>query len=253
MSAATDTAPPTARDSSAGLPLGLPCPNGTLVLLRHRRRARYRPALAPAAGGERRTAIAGLRLWGMADDAPRPWAGGSNASPTSSCIMSDTSKATLPPRRRTARGRRKSGRRGCGPSARAAPAPRGQALPRAPRRQAAPAHRMRASVPAAPPAAPRACAYGRAADRSRASTAATSHPAAFLPNVVGRACWRSVRATIGVDLWRPASSAVRRPGARGRRATRSRTLRRTSMRAVSMTSWLVAPKWAQPAMSGGSP
>ena len=57
----------------------------------------------------------------------------------------------------------------------------------------------RGEVPAAPPS----CAARRSsrtdASRRRASTTATSQPAAFSPNVVGTACWRSVRAAIGVE------------------------------------------------------
>ena len=61
-----------------------------------------------------------------------------------------------------------------------------------------------ASVPAAPPSS---AASGSAASRSRASRTARSQPAALKPNVVGSACWSSVRAGIRVPLCSSASRA----------------------------------------------
>ena len=105
------------------------------------------------------------------------------------------------------------------------------------------------SVPAAPPScAARPCRRS-SVSRPAASITATSHPAAFRPKVVGTACCRSVRPTIGVSR----CSRARRAHPVRTRATSSRirssARRVTSIAAVSITSWLVAPRWTKRACS----
>src|SRR3954454_25223301 len=51
-------------------------------------------AIVAAANAD--AAATGLRLCGMVDEPPRPSPDGSKASPTSVCIISDTSRAILP-------------------------------------------------------------------------------------------------------------------------------------------------------------
>ena len=115
---------------------------------------------------------------------------------------------------------------------------------------AAPA-RATPSVPAAPPS----CTGERAREpsRSRASTTASSQPAALSPKVVGKglleqrpaghhACRGARPASPAQAAATPSSSARIRPSAR----------LATSIAAVSITSWLVAPRWTKPAASSSS-
>ena len=108
----------------------------------------------------------------------------------------------------------------------------------------------RARVPAAPPA----CTGSRSATSAtcrRASCTPVSHWAAFRPNVVGTACWVSVRPTMRVSRWVRARCARALPVAARSAATRARPSRATTIRAVSRTSWLVSPRWTPDAASSG--
>ena len=130
----------------------------------------------------------GLRLCGIVDEPPLPGADGSNASPTSVCISSETSRAILPsvPVRR--------------PSTVATSAMRSRCVSTAHRAASrSSARASAASTRALDRRARRACRRRRRTAR-RASAAATpaiaprwrsiaeSHPAAFRPNVTGVAC-----------------------------------------------------------------
>ena len=78
--------------------------------------------------------------------------------------------------------------------------------------------------------------------RTRAVCTSTSQPAALKPNVVGTACWSSVRAAIGVSRWRRASPAQSSSTALSSWSTIASARFATSIAALSMMSWLVAPK-----------
>ena len=80
------------------------------------------------------------------------------------------------------------------------------------------------------------------ASRARASSTATSHPAALSPNVVGTACCSSVRPAIGVSRCVRASVAQASATPPSSASTSPSALRATSIAAVSITSWLVAPR-----------
>ena len=113
--------------------------------------------------------------------------------------------------------------------------------PRAPRSPSA------ERVPAAPPssaARPRSAAHP-AAHRRRAPP--TSQPAAFSPNVVGTACCSSVRAGHRrVPVRSRERRATRPPRGRDRPGPARARVRATSIAAVSITSWLVAPRCTAP-------
>ena len=84
---------------------------------------------------------------------------------------------------------------------------------------------------------------------SYASRTPVSHCAALSPNVVGTACWVSVRATIGVSRW--LSARRRAPAcARSLEASGPTASRAPSMSAVSTTSWLVRPRCSHAAAAG---
>ena len=151
--------------------------------------------------------------------------------------------ARAPARRRARRRARRPAR---GAHATAAPIPRDRAALRAGAARPGPAAPRAASVPPAPPS----CAgSATAASLRRASTTATSQPAAFSPNVVGTACWSSVRAAIGVARCASASSAQAAATPSSSSRIKVRASRATSIAAVSTMSWLVAPKWTKPAAS----
>ncbi len=99
------------------------------------------------------------------------------------------------------------------------------------------------SVPAGPPSWT-ARRSSRTKPRSvRAASTPSSHPAAFSPNVVGTACWSSVRPIIGVERCASASPAhAAATASRDARIAPSAS-RETSIAAVSRMSWLVAPWW----------
>ena len=193
-------------------------------------------------------AATGLRLCGIVDEPPRP-SPASCASPTSVCASSTTSNPALPhapaatpsaPARVASRVRSVChGSTGaCSPSRRAnAAATAGPSSPSA------------ANVPAAPPSwAARAPSASRR-DAPAASSAAIQ-PAALRPNVTGTACCSSVRPAIGVVRCSRASAAARSP-ARPRSATIDGSVRRAiSTSAVSIRSWLVAPRWTWAAAAG---
>ncbi len=94
----------------------------------------------------------------------------------------------------------------------------------------------------------RAAELGRQRPRTRkaplrASTTATSQPAAFSPNVVGTACCSSVRPAIGVSRCVSASRAQAAATPASSSAISASARRATSIAAESTMSWLVAPKW----------
>ena len=182
----------------------------------------------------------GLRLCASVDDEPRPSPAGSLSSPTSVWAISTTSSAILP----------------------SAPASVARADPRAATRTrivcqgsegsarpsvlamrpmtCGPCSPSAASVPAAPPSC--TASRSRASSTRRcASSVPTSHVAALPPNVVGSACWSSVRATIGVARWFSASEAQAELTRATSASTSSSARRLTSIAAVSTMSWLVAP------------
>ena len=136
------------------------------------------------------------------------------------------------PRRGTARGRA-AGR----------PGPRGPAgLP--------PSSTTAAWVPAAPP-----ICTGKAS-RSRSSYASrtpASHCATLSPNVVGTACWVSVRATIGVSRCVAGEHGEPLGLSRGSRPAAAATAScAISISAESTTSWLVRPRCSHAAAVGCS-
>lgn len=178
-------------------------------------------------------AATGFCLCGIADDPPAVFGDlpdlGGRQPPH---IVGDL-PISLPPRRR----HRQAAPAGCDRCARA----RARAVARVRRRGRRPRRsragrarpgcpRPRRTAPAAPtPAATPGAGCG----------AAPTADAATAPNVVGNACWPSVRATIGVSRWVRARSAHARS-----RSGRSRAVpaRSSSTRAVSRMSWLVAPR-----------
>ena len=109
-----------------------------------------------------------------------------------------------------------------------------------------------AMVPAAPPTWTGSTS---AATSSYASSTPVSQPAALRPNVVGTACWVSVRADHG------RGAVLSRPGGRGsrpgplQRGAHGRVIasRAQSISAVSTTSWLVSPRCSHRAASGRCP
>ena len=106
-----------------------------------------------------------------------------------------------------------------------------------------------ARVPAAPPSCTARRSCSMRASAARASTTATSQPAALRPNETGTACWSRVRPTIGVERCVSASSAHRAASWSSSARISSRTRRVTSIAAVSRMSWLVAPLWTSSAAS----
>ena len=122
---------------------------------------------AMVAAASATAAAVGLRLCGMVEEVPRPGAAGSNASATSVCIMSETSRAILPQVPvRIAKAHASSASRsrwlchgasGIGRSSRARAAPP-TSMPRSLRA---------ASVPAAPPNCSSSASLRRRRKRSR--------------------------------------------------------------------------------------
>ena len=208
------------------------------------------PACAAASSAHARASVAptGLRLCGIVDEPP---ASPSAASPTSVCASSCTSSAIFAAHAgsRPERGAElgdaapvgvpREGRNGQPELARVG-LEHGNPPVAEPRERAPPRRR----------AVPRAVRDGRGRAHARAPTTATSQPAAFRPNVVGTACWRSVRAAIGVERCSRASVAQ----AAATRSASPRIVpsaaRATSIAAVSTTSWLVAPRCTQEEASG---
>ena len=236
------------------LPFGLPRPNSPLVLLWHPGQHHARPGPRPA--GRRpgpRPPSRGCACAAVTTSAPRPAAQGSNASLTSVCISRETSRATFPatpaasasaagnlnhagavgvPGQHRYLEAEFGGQRLHDGGGRAAPTP--------------PACRP------VPRVAPPGGGGGPRSRTSPTSTTATNHPAAFRPKVVGEACCSRVRAAMGVDRYRSARVAAAAASRARSSSTRSSTRRSTSIRAVSSTSWLVAPKCAHRTASAGS-
>ena len=74
-----------------------------------------------------------------------------------------------------------------------------------------------------------------------------SHCATLTPNVVGTACWVSVRAAITVPLWRVIRAASRSAWPRMSVRSPATASWAISISAVSSTSWLVRPRCSQAA------
>ena len=97
-------------------------------------------------------------------------------------------------------------------------------------------------MPAAPPNWTASRPLPTSASRSRASSIAVSQPAATSPNVTGTACCSSVRPAITVPRVLGGPGRPPPPAAAARSPSMTRSARRaSSMAAVSMMSWLVAP------------
>ena len=101
------------------------------------------------------------------------------------------------------------------------------------------ARRSAAMVPAAPPTWTGKTSAVRS---SYASRTPVSHCAALSPNVVGTACWVSVRATIGVPRWLSTSRPAAAICPRSSSLTRTTASPAQIISAVSTTSWLVRPR-----------
>ena len=128
------------------------------------------------------------------------------------------------------RARRRSGRATAGPPV----AERGQ----------------RSRSPAELHGEPRRAGPRRAAPPTSSSPAI--QPAAFSPNVVGSACWSSVRADHERLPMRAGELRAPRPTPPSRSSSSGSSARRaTSIAAVSNMSWLVAPRWTWRAASPG--
>ena len=138
--------------------------------------------------------------------------------------------------------RRRAPRRASGSCATGASAPEGRARVRRASSSATPPSPKPASVPAAPPSCAASRSRETCSSRARASTTAVSQPAALRPNVVGTACCRSVRATIGVSRCSRASAAAAAATRSASASTSASARRETSIAAVSTMSWLVAPR-----------
>ena len=93
-----------------------------------------------------------------------------------------------------------------------------------------------ASVPAAPPSCAARPSSRTRARRALASSTATSHPAAFNPNVIGTACCIRVRPAIGVSRYVRARAAQASPTRSSSASTRPSASRAISIAAVSMMS-----------------
>ena len=182
----------------------------------------------------------GLRLCGSVEEPPfAP----SRSSPTSVCAMSTTSSPIFPSTPAVVASAAPSsairvrfvchGRTGSSQPSSSARS----------RRTSGPRSPIAASVPTAPPSCTASRRVRTAASPLRDSSSATSQPATLNPNVVGSACCSSVRATIGVDRCDSASAARAAASPSSSASIRSSARRATSIEAVSMTSWLVAPQW----------
>ncbi len=188
-------------------------------------------------------AATGLRLCGMVEEPPRPSPEGSKASPTSVCIISETSRAILPQvpdmMANTEAASAMRSRWVCqgasGNGSFSSCASRSEtANPLSPRA---------ASVPAAPPNCSASVSLRNRCSRLRERCNAAAYSANFKPNGIGKACCNQVRATTAV--WRCWRASLTNP-AMARSMSASSALipaRRPSMAPLSMTSWLVAPQW----------
>ena len=169
-------------------------------------------------------AATGLRLCGIEEEPP---GAASRTSPTSVCASSTTSPAgfAIAPQAMPERGGELAD-----PGALGVPRQHGLGEPELARRSApAPPAPRPSSVPAGPPS----CAAGRngVEPRRRPRRAPRIQPAALSPNVVGTACWSSVRPIIGVARCSRASRAAASAAAREVLAQRAeRVARRRASR-----------------------
>ncbi len=186
--------------------------------------------------------LMGLRLCGIVDEPPRPAAAGSNASPTSVCIISETSRAILPSVPTS------------NPSVVATSATRSRCVCQgtsgstksrsfaSATETASPCSPSEASVPVAPPNCSTATRGRRASIRTRCLSMALKFPAALRPSVTGVACCShvlplcAVRACVCASVASAVDSVARSP------ETRSSAARSCSTSPVSIASWLVAPQ-----------
>ena len=191
----------------------------------------------------------GLRLCGMVEEPPRPGACGSNASPISVCIISDTSRAIFPSEPTSSpssvansatRSRwvchGESGNSNFSSSASAA----ATAMPLSP---------SAAKLPAAPPNCSARTRGFNCRNRTRCRSMALNQPATLRPKVTGSACCINVRPAITVRFCASASAASD-PASRAVSASNSASAARScNTSAVSIVSWLVVPQCTKPAAS----
>jgi hypothetical protein len=143
-------------------------------------------------------AATGFRLCGMVEEPPRPSPDGSNASATSVCIISETSRAILPqvPARiantEAASAMRSrwvcQGASGNGSLSSCASLSE----------TCNPLSARAASVPAAPPNCSASVSLRKRCSRSFERCSAAAYSASFSPNGIGSACCSHVRATTAV-------------------------------------------------------
>ena len=98
-------------------------------------------------------------------------------------------------------------------------------------------------MPAAPPNCTASLVVAIRFRSCLASSIAVSQPAATRPKVTGTACWSKVRPDMTVPVCWPASVAQASAAAARSAWVACSDRRATSIAAVSMMSWLVAPRW----------
>ena len=206
-------------------------------------RARARAAAAARA----LIAPTALRFCGIAVEAPP--SPPSRTSPTSVCASSSTSRPAFPTAPEAmSRAAPSSATRtrfvcqGSGGSTRPSSSAKRRAI-------SSPCPPIAASVPAAPPSCAARPSSRSPASRVRDSSTATSQPAALSPNVVGTACCNMVRPAIGVSRCSRARTAHASVTRSSSPSTSTSARRATSMAAVSMMSWVVAPRCTKRAVS----
>src|SRR5690348_7498996 len=205
------------------------------------------------------TAATGLLLFGIADEPPRRGAPAapspppepSATSPTSVCASRATSRAILDSAAHaradtvaTSMIRSRSVCQGSGGSARPSSSA-SSVLTRSP------SPPRDASVPAAPPYWTASRVSRTNASHSIALSSPASQPAATTPKVVGTACWSSVRPIMSVPRFASASRAAASAAAVSSATAWPSASRASSIAAVSMMSWLVAP-WCTADRAPGS-
>ncbi len=195
----------------------------------------------------------GLRLCGMADDPPRPAPDGSASSATSPCAISDRSVAIfdrLPVQTATSQPRRSHSSRWVCQGAGGSASFRSSAMRRA---TAAPASPMTLSVPTAPPSCSASARPATWRSCSRERTIGASQLAHFRPKLVTTAGCSSVRASTGVAACCSARSSRCPASASSSASSSASAWRVASTMAVSITSWLVLPRWTLPAACASTP
>ena len=228
----------------AAAPTRRASPGGALVLLHGRGEQRGDEARARGGRGADQDEPTGLRLCGMADEPPGR-SPPSATSPISVWASSATSSATLPsaPRASAERGGQVGDRAAVG-----VPGQRGLGAGRAARRRAATTAGRPSPSAARVPTAPPSCS-------GQPATRALAQPVAGLVQRRSASRRPSARTSVGHRLLqqRPAGHAGvpvasrragrrRRRPRRGRRAAAPSARPATSISAVSMMSWLVAPR-----------